>query len=141
MAVSAEELVTAVVGHLREIRGGACSITQDRVERTDDRAMAEMLGGLLDLHRELLRRESERSRSEAELNAVVERLEAQNKELEVGRASLAALAAELSTPVIRVWEGIIMLPLVGTVDAARGSEITERLLTAVVDEKASHAII
>ncbi len=49
--------------------------------------------------------------------------------------------AELSTPVIRLWEGILALPLIGTLDSARTGVVMENLLQAIVDEQAEIAII
>jgi len=48
---------------------------------------------------------------------------------------------ELSTPVIKIWEGIITLPLVGIVDSTRAKQIMESLLDAIVKTQASIAII
>ncbi len=48
---------------------------------------------------------------------------------------------ELSTPVIRVHDRILLMPLVGTVDSLRASQIMETLLVRVVDEKARYVII
>jgi rsbT co-antagonist protein RsbR len=55
--------------------------------------------------------------------------------------SQAQALTELSTPVIQVWEGIVALPLVGTVDSARAKEIMENLLDAVVSKGADVVII
>lgn len=55
--------------------------------------------------------------------------------------SQAQALTELSTPVIQVWEGVVALPLVGTVDSARAKEIMEKLLEAVVAHEADIAII
>ena len=52
-----------------------------------------------------------------------------------------AAIRELSTPVIRVYNGILLLPLVGTVDTHRAEQIMETLLTRVVDEQAKALII
>jgi rsbT co-antagonist protein RsbR len=49
--------------------------------------------------------------------------------------------AELSTPVVRLWEGILALPLIGTLDSARTGVVMENLLQAIVDEEAEIAII
>lgn len=49
--------------------------------------------------------------------------------------------AELSTPVVRLWNGILALPLIGTLDSARTGIVMENLLQAIVDEEAEIAII
>ena len=48
---------------------------------------------------------------------------------------------ELSTPVVRLWEGIIAVPLVGTLDSARAQLVMEKLLETVVATGADHAVI
>jgi rsbT co-antagonist protein RsbR len=48
---------------------------------------------------------------------------------------------ELSTPVVKVWDGIVAVPLVGTLDSARTQIVMEKLLQTLVDTGAGHAII
>lgn len=48
---------------------------------------------------------------------------------------------ELSTPVLDIWEGIVALPLVGTVDSHRARIATERLLEAIERTRAPYVII
>jgi rsbT co-antagonist protein RsbR len=48
---------------------------------------------------------------------------------------------ELSTPVVKLWEGILALPLIGTLDSARTQVVMESLLQMIVDTGASIAII
>lgn len=48
---------------------------------------------------------------------------------------------ELSTPVVALWEGILALPLIGTLDSARTQVVMESLLQRIVDTGASIAII
>ncbi len=48
---------------------------------------------------------------------------------------------ELSTPVIKVWDGILTLPLIGTLDSARTQIIMEVLLEKIVEQSASIAIL
>ena len=48
---------------------------------------------------------------------------------------------ELSTPIIPVYEGILVLPLVGSIDSRRAAEITERLLEAIAAQQAEIVII
>jgi rsbT co-antagonist protein RsbR len=49
--------------------------------------------------------------------------------------------AELSTPVVKLWEGILALPVIGTLDSERTQVVMENLLQHVVDEGAEIAII
>jgi rsbT co-antagonist protein RsbR len=48
---------------------------------------------------------------------------------------------ELSTPVVKLWDGVIGVPLVGTLDSARTQVVMEKLLQALVDTGSAHAII
>jgi rsbT co-antagonist protein RsbR len=48
---------------------------------------------------------------------------------------------ELSTPVVRLWEGIIAVPLIGTLDSARTQLVMEKLLETLVATGAGHAVI
>ncbi|MCX6690628.1 MAG: STAS domain-containing protein [Methanoregula sp.] len=48
---------------------------------------------------------------------------------------------ELSTPVIRIWEGILVLPLIGTLDSSRTQIVMETLLQNIVDTNSGIAII
>jgi rsbT co-antagonist protein RsbR len=48
---------------------------------------------------------------------------------------------ELSTPVVQLWENIVALPLIGTLDSARTQVVMENLLEKVVQTGASIAII
>ncbi|ARS37814.1 STAS domain-containing protein [Pontibacter actiniarum] len=48
---------------------------------------------------------------------------------------------EISTPVIRVWEGILALPIIGTLDSARTQVVMENLLQEIVNTGSSIAIL
>src|SRR5262245_56520850 len=48
---------------------------------------------------------------------------------------------ELSTPVIELWEGVLCLPVVGVMDTARSTEMTNALLQTVTEKKVRYAII
>jgi rsbT co-antagonist protein RsbR len=48
---------------------------------------------------------------------------------------------ELSTPVVQLWEGVLALPLIGTLDSNRTQVVMESLLQQIVDTKAEVAII
>ena len=47
-------------------------------------------------------------------------------------AELRRSIAELQTPVIQVWDGILALPIVGSLDTGRTQEMTEALLDKIV---------
>jgi rsbT co-antagonist protein RsbR len=48
---------------------------------------------------------------------------------------------ELSTPVVKLWHGILALPLIGTLDSERTQVVMESLLQQIVDTGADIAII
>ena len=48
---------------------------------------------------------------------------------------------ELSTPVVELWDGILALPLIGTLDSVRTQVVMENLLQRIVETGASIAII
>jgi rsbT co-antagonist protein RsbR len=49
--------------------------------------------------------------------------------------------AELSTPVVKLWDGVLALPLIGTLDSQRTQVVMENLLQTIVDTEAEIAII
>lgn len=48
---------------------------------------------------------------------------------------------ELSTPVVKLWDGILALPIIGTLDSARTQIVMESLLQKIVDTGSEVAII
>jgi rsbT co-antagonist protein RsbR len=48
---------------------------------------------------------------------------------------------ELSTPVVQLWEGILALPIIGTLDSARTQVVMENLLQKIVETGAGIAIV
>jgi len=48
---------------------------------------------------------------------------------------------EISTPVVRLWDGILALPLIGTLDSERTQVVMQNLLEAIVSNGAAIAII
>jgi rsbT co-antagonist protein RsbR len=73
---------------------------------------------------------TERERSRQALALRLQEIETQN---------LAILS--MSAPIIEVWQGVLVVPVVGQLDANRASLLIERLLTAVGERGARYAII
>ena len=48
---------------------------------------------------------------------------------------------ELSTPVVELWDGVLALPLIGTLDSSRTQVVMQNLLEAIVAKESSIAII
>lgn len=48
---------------------------------------------------------------------------------------------ELTTPVVKLWDGVVAVPLIGTLDSARTQVVMEKLLQTLVETGSEHAII
>jgi rsbT co-antagonist protein RsbR len=57
------------------------------------------------------------------------------------QGQLLAAYEAMSTPVIQVWEGVLAVPLVGAIDAARANRIMESLLNGIVRSQAEMVLL
>jgi PAS domain S-box-containing protein len=73
----------------------------------------------------------------AEFEAEQERADLQEQVIQAQKAALR----ELSTPLIPLADGVLVMPLVGTVDSQRAQEVLETLLEGVSSNRANIAII
>jgi anti-anti-sigma regulatory factor/CHASE3 domain sensor protein len=80
-------------------------------------------------------------RGRDELAAMSQAFNAMAARLEESTSQLHATLKELQTPVIPVADGLLALPLVGTIDTTRARQITEQLLAGVVRYRARTVII
>jgi rsbT co-antagonist protein RsbR len=48
---------------------------------------------------------------------------------------------ELTTPVVKLWDGVLAVPLIGTLDSARTQIVMEKLLQTLIDTGSEQAII
>ncbi len=48
---------------------------------------------------------------------------------------------EVSTPVIQIWDGIVCVPLIGTLDSMRTQQLMEQLLQKIVETRSSVALL
>ncbi len=81
-----------------------------------------------------------------ELNHVIDRLGLLTSEVyQQGREEVSMRQQqemlELSTPVVKLWDGMLALPLIGTLDSERTQVVMESLLQAIVETGSTIAII
>lgn len=67
------------------------------------------------------------------INMAVEKMEERSK--------LEELMKELSTPVLYAWEGVVVMPLIGTLTSNRAQEAMEKILNAITSYGAKIAIV
>lgn len=70
-----------------------------------------------------------------------ERIEAENHEQKTLIAAQTAMLDQLAVPVIQLWEGILLLPLVGAISDRRAGQILESLLQAIRSSGARSVIL
>lgn len=63
------------------------------------------------------------------------------EELATSNARLHDLVEQLSTPILRVGDDMLALPLVGSIDDVRAATITEKALAEVVDRRARRIVL
>lgn len=63
------------------------------------------------------------------------------EELRVTVERQAAAIQVLSTPILEVWDNVLALPVIGTLDQERASEIMVQLLDEIVAQQATHVIL
>ncbi len=47
----------------------------------------------------------------------------------------------IATPVVQIWEGVVAVPLIGTLDSQRTQQVMENLLQRIVDTRSSVALV
>ncbi len=73
---------------------------------------------------------TERKEAEEELRSRMALIESQREAIQ-----------SLSSPVIEIWDGVLVLPVVGVVDTYRAATMTELLLDSIVRLRSQHAIL
>jgi anti-anti-sigma regulatory factor len=84
-------------------------------------------------------REAQAAREQAEEHAAA--LATQRDQLSDTEALLRDVVATLETPTIGLADGVLLAPLVGTIDSQRAQSITERLLTEASAQQADTVVI
>lgn len=145
MAVIAERgrAEAALVEHSQTLEVRVVGRTAELGREVEERKRAE--AALADHNRSLEVKVAERT---AELNQINEQLEATVAERTADlRDKLVVIEQQqetlflLSTPVLQIWDGVLVLPLVGTIDARRAAQIMEGSLGSVARYRARIFII
>jgi len=71
------------------------------------------------------------------LDGTLDQVKLTNEKLHASQKTIL----DMSTPVIQVWKGILVLPLIGVVDSHRAHQARETLLNQIVEEEAKMVII
>ncbi len=86
--------------------------------------LGQMINKMIDANKEML-------------DGTMDQLKVTNEKLQTTQKTIL----EMSTPVIQIWEEVLVLPLVGVLDSARAQQAMEALLIQIVERKAKMVII
>ncbi|MDK2919682.1 MAG: rsbT co-antagonist protein RsbR [Candidatus Petromonas sp.] len=73
--------------------------------------------------------------------AIIEVLGKKNYANQMRIAELHDVLAELATPIIRLWQDVILVPVIGTLDSQRAQNMAEKLLESIADTRAKVVIV
>jgi rsbT co-antagonist protein RsbR len=112
-----------------------CSV--EITDSFDDNPLSIITPAINLLLDDLLSKERKRLRAEGQLNESIEELERKLQKIE----EQAAAIRELSTPVMEIWDDVLVLPIVGIVDTRRSMDIMNTLLERIVAYQAKCVIL
>lgn len=114
---------------LTQVAAGDLSLRVQTDEAPDSPVGALALGinGIIDAWRE----------SEVKARKIKRALEAKLGTIE----TQAAAIRELSTPIMDIWEDVLLLPIVGVLDTRRSADVMSNLLDAVVQKQCKYVIL
>ncbi len=110
------------------VRESALTVEQrlDELLQQGKASSADLAVALEKLKQEM----KERERTSADLREKLQVIERQEESLRT-----------LSVPIVQVWDGVLTVPLMGSLDGQRASEMMERLLSEIVLTRARYAIL
>lgn len=117
MTLSLAMSISEVSQVLTEVRNGNLSV---RISETALKAQDPLVAGLARL-----------------LNETVDEI----KEREALRFRQQIAIEELSTPILKLWDGVLVLPVIGVVDSRRSMVLMEKLLDEIVATQSQYVII
>ena len=129
----------------------AVEVGKDRIDRLID-TMASLTTGEYDVAFEVDEtNEDDFTQVEFSINFLIEQLAYERNENETKQKELQdkinlieqqkQAIQELSTPIIKIWDQVLVLPLIGSLDTRRSQHLTESLLTDIATTQSAIAII
>lgn len=76
-----------------------------------------------------------------DLSEAMAKLREEVRELTLEEEKLRRAIRSLSTPILRIWKGVLALPVIGAVDGARAAQMMERLLEEITRTRSRIAIL
>ena len=126
------------MSHLTDVFAGRCSITLEQLQALGEESpLLDVLAGIYYLNDELTNRERQRARKRSGSGSHARPAESAAR----GTSGIAELTAQLSTPLMRAGRGVLMLPLLGTLDEERTQLTLSSVLSAIKEERAQTIIL
>ncbi len=102
-----------------------------------DNPLATIVPSINLLLDDLRAKERKRKRAQESLQNTIVELQQQVETVQ----KQAVAIRELSTPAIEVWDGVLVMPIIGVVDTARGQSIVEEMLSAIAAKQIRYVIL
>lgn len=112
-----------------------CKVSLD--ESFSENPLATIIPSINLLLDDLQTKERKRKKAEESLHNTITELK---QKVDTVKQQAHAIR-ELSTPAIEVWDGILVMPIIGVVDTARGQSIMDEMLSAIAEKKAKFVIL
>ena len=141
----ARQRLMEVVSHMAEVAGGRTDLELKITGRDEVGLLEQMLNEVvlnMKFAGEALVEERDRLDQR-----VLERTRRLSQEIEVRKQAEEHVARQaqeilaLSTPVIQIWEGILVAPIIGTLDTSRAQQFAERLLEAIMVSRSEVVLV
>jgi len=129
MTDETDATIEALLAALSAVSAGNLKVTLPAVDPSQ-RNLAALAAGIGDVIGAWREAEKKARRAKRELESKLATIETQ-----------AAAIRELSTPVLEIWDDILLVPVVGVVNQRFGRELVETLLPAITRSQATHVIV
>lgn len=124
-----KERIDRLIDTMASLTTGEYDVTLDVDEKNEDE-FTQVEFSMNFLIEQLIYERSENENKQQELQEKISLIEQQKQAIQ-----------ELSTPIIKIWDQVLVLPLIGTLDTRRSQGLTENLLTDIATSQSKIAIL